>query len=45
MTLPQDEREGYIIALSIRTGNDESYYASMDDRQLIEYFDRYFLRE
>ena len=40
MALPQDEREGMILTLSTMTNKSEEYFEDMDDRRLIEEYDR-----
>lgn len=40
MTLPQDEREGMVITLSIMTNKSEKYFEDMDDKRIVEEYDR-----
>lgn len=35
-----EDREGMIITLAFRTGKSEKYFESMDNRRLIEEYDR-----
>lgn len=41
MTLPKDEREGMIVTLSVMTNKSEKYFEDMDDRRLIEEYQRF----
>lgn len=41
MTLKAEDREGMIVTLSVMTNKSEKYFEDMDDRRLIEEYQRF----